>query len=182
MNWKTVNRPGYFGRSKDRIHAEYNERYGEGNWRTAWQFGRQTLEYLVAVQLYEDGYYNDSFSRSTVWNELVHTARDVWDYEESDILSKFDYSVQNGPATHLQDIAIRRVVMRRGWEFEGDQLVRIRHHNTYWGSLLSPGMVPFHLPGKIVQPPLKSWWQPGTIEDFWQSNKVLQIIDYDSKL
>jgi hypothetical protein len=36
MEWRTVNRPGYFGRRRDEIIAGYNREHGEGDWRLAW--------------------------------------------------------------------------------------------------------------------------------------------------
>jgi len=78
-------------------------------------------------------------------------------------------------ATHLQDIAIRRVVERRDWKFHGSELVQIRGDTTLWGSRLDPGKVPFHRPELIVSPPLVSWWNKNSIEDFYQSNKFLQV-------
>ena len=106
---------------------------------------------------------------------MISTAREVYDYEPDDVNSGLDYMVQNGTATHLQDIAIRNVVLRRGWQFKGRELVQIRSHSTYWGKKLSPGKVRFHRPDLIVNPHLEGWWEPNSIEDFWQSNKALQV-------
>lgn len=44
------------------------------------------------------------------------------------------------------------------------------------GAFLSPGLVPFGHPETIVQPSLcPKWALPGSVEDFWQSNKVLMV-------
>jgi len=64
---------------------------------------------------------------------------------------------------------------RRGWSFQGDKLVQIRKHSEYWGRNLSPGKVLFHLPQLIAVPHLVGWWDHNSIEDYYQSNKVLQI-------
>jgi hypothetical protein len=66
-------------------------------------------------------------------------------------------------------------MFRRGLEFKGKQLVQIRHHDNYWGSQLSPGKIPFYEMKMIVGPNLKGWWDPNSVEDMWQSNKVLQV-------
>ena len=66
-------------------------------------------------------------------------------------------------------------MLRRGYIFKGDKLVKLRSHAEYWGQNLSPGKVPFHLPESIVVPHLEKWWDYNSIEDFWQSNKVIQI-------
>jgi hypothetical protein len=175
MEWLTVGRPGFSGRDRDKRHAGYNEEYGEGNWRIMWVWNNQIIPKYFAYQLYEDGYYADSFNREDVWQELLRTARNVYDIEPRDVESGLDYLVQKGTATHLQDISIRRVVQRRGWSFQGKKLVQVRKHGTYWGNLFSPGRVMFHLPQLIEVPHLEGWWAYNSIEDFYQSNKILQV-------
>jgi hypothetical protein len=40
MNWVTVERQvGYFGSRRDQMHADYNARYGAGDWRIAFEVG-----------------------------------------------------------------------------------------------------------------------------------------------
>ncbi len=175
MAWRTIERPGHFGKRKGEIHKQNDEKYGKENWRIAWQGVNEIIPYLTACQIYEEGYYLDSFNREGLWKELMAVAKNVYDHQESDVESGLEYLVQKGAATHLQDIAIRRVVLRRGWRFEGDQLIQIRSHDQYWGKNLSPGKVPFHLPELIVVPSLQGWWEYNSIEDFYQSNKVLQV-------
>lgn len=175
MIWRIVERPGHFGKKRDKVYRQYDERFGKDNWRIMWQWNGETIPYIIACQLYEDGYYADSFRRENLWKELASVAKDVYDHQESDVQSGLDYLIQNGNATHLQDIAIRRVMLRRGYRFEGDKLVQIRSHAEYWGQNLSPGKVPFHLSELIVVPHLEKWWDYNSIEDFWQSNKILQV-------
>ena len=175
MDWVTISRSGYFGDKRDELIKKYNDKYREGDWRIAWLWNEKALTKEQAYLIYEDAYYADSFRREDLWMKLASIAKDVYDIEERDIESGLDYLIQKGPATHLQDISIRRVVLRRGWEFEGDKLVKIRNHKFYWGEQLSPGRVPFHLPEKIVEPHIEGWWDSNSIEDFYQSNKVLQI-------
>ncbi len=175
MIWTTLERPGFFGSKKDEIIRQYNEMFGEENWRLMWQWNDGVVPYIEACQLYEDGYYADSFNREDLWKKLSKTASDVYDHTPTNVESGLDYTLQEGTATHLQDIAIRRVMMRRGWKFEGDELVQIRSHSQYWGENLSPGKLPFHMPEMIVEPRLESWWDKDTIEDFYQSNKVVQV-------
>ncbi len=175
MKWTTIERPGTFGKNRDTLYRQYDERFGKDNWRVIWQWNGEFLPHITACQLYEDGYYADSFRRESLWKELASVARNVYDIQESDVESGLDYLLQSGNATHLQDIAIRRVMLRRGYKFEGDQLVQIRSNKSYWGQVLSPGRVQFHLPDLILVPHLESWWDPNSVEDFWQSNKVLQV-------
>lgn len=175
MDWKTIKRPGYFGEKRDEILKSYDEEYGTDNWRLAWQWGVTVVNWEYACLIYEQGYFKDSFIREELWKDLISKAKDVYDYDKSDVKSGLDYLVQNGPATHLQDIAIRRTVSQRGWRFEGKRLIQIRGHGKKWGKNLSPGKVKFHLPELIVAPHLEGWWGYDSIEDFYQSNKVLQV-------
>jgi len=174
--WETVARPGFAGKKKLELIQKYNDEYGRGNWRIAWQWDGQIIDNEIAYQLYEDGYYADSFENEDKWKELIKKAKDVYDHHPSDLYSGLDYFFQTSMATHLQDISVRRVLMRRGWKFEGDESIQIRGHDTYWGELFSPGKIPFHLPDLIVEPHLKSWWDYDSIEDFYQSNKILQVM------
>ncbi|RJQ17312.1 hypothetical protein C4573_04640 [Candidatus Woesearchaeota archaeon] len=179
MTWKTIARPGYFGKTRDEKLKMYDEEFGLGNWRIAWMWNEASIDYHVACTLYEDAYYADSFQRQAIWMELTHQAKDVFDIHESDIQSTLDYTIQTGTATHLQDIAIRRVVLRRGWTFSGREYVQIRGHKTYWGLQLSPGKIPFQVSRNIQKPNLQGWWDENSVEDFYQSNKVLQVRDWD---
>jgi len=175
MDWVTIGRPGFSGKNRDKKHSAWDAEYGQNNWRTAWKWNGTIVTRDFAYQLYEDGYYADSFKRQDVWNELLKKARDVYDAEERDVESGLDYLVQKGIATHLQDISVRRVVQRRGLKFEGQELIQVRRHEDYFGALFSPGKIPFHLPEFIENPRIESWWDYNSIEDFYQSNKVLQV-------
>ena len=175
MEWKTIERLGYFGEKRDEILKSYDEMYGKDNWRIAWQWGVTVVNHAYACLIYELGYYRDSLNREDLWKNLISQARDVYDHKKSDVKSGLDYKIQNGSATHLQDIAIRRVVNQRGWKFEGKKLIRIRGEKSYWGKNLNPGKVKFHMPELIVTPHIEGWWDYDSIEDFYQSNKILQI-------
>ena len=174
--WETVSRPGYSGRKKFRQIGDWNREFGVDNWRLAWMWNGHVVPREFAWQLFEDGYLHDSYNRETRWIELMTHAREVYDISEDDVSSGLDYMIQNGRATHLQDIAVRRVMMRRGYLFNGDRLVRIRGSSDEFGDF-SPGRVPFHQPDKIQGTPIaKGWnWDDGSIEDFYQRNKVLQV-------
>ena len=174
MSWEIIERPGYFGKKRDEIFTGYNEEYGKDNWRIMWSWNNRIIPWTTACHVYEYSYFVDSFNREDMWKELTQVAEDVYDFDESDRKSGLKYTIQESPATHMQDIAIRRVVFARGWEFQGKELVRIRSHEEKYGKLLSPGKVPFHVPNLIPQPALKSWWDPGSVEQWYQSAKVLQ--------
>lgn len=178
--WKTLFRPGQFGPRRDELFAKWDAKYGKGKWRIAWLWGDDALTLEGALAQYEEGYLEYFKSNPDRLDWLVKTARDVYDMEPSDVDSGEDYAVQKGRATHLQDIAVRRAVKRLGRKFEGAELVQIRGKGTS-GGFLSPGELPFHMPeiiaaGDLAKPKARPWWNPGTIEDFYQSNKVLQVL------
>lgn len=175
MSWETVERPGYFGKKKDSIIEAYDKKYGEGNWRIVWKWGEDIICKDLAYKYYEDAYYIDSKKREALWLELKSVASEVYDIEPRDIESGLDYNIQKGPATHLQDISIRRVFDRRDWEFEGDELVQIRSKMGKFGDALSPGNVMFHHLTMIEKPFLDGWWNNHSIESFYQNNKILQV-------
>lgn len=144
----------------------------------AWAFNGLWLPYLGACALYEDAYFNFLRARPRVLRELAREASEVYDTDPSNVFSGYNYTIQEGPRTHIQDIAIRRSMLRLGARFRGRGLVRIRdREGTHRLSMvLSPGQVPFHMPRKIERPELKGWWRPRSVESFYQSNKHLLIL------
>jgi hypothetical protein len=175
MEWTTIGQPGFAGNQRDEKRRAYDLQYGEENWRIMWRWGEDHIPFLGACRIYEDSYFVDSHHREDVWLRLIITARNIYDHEPNDVKSGLDYLIQQSDSTHLQDIAIRSVVMRRGWRFSGNELVQVRSHKTEWGRLFSPGKVLFHMPERIGVPRLKSWWGDGTTEQWYQEAKELQI-------
>jgi hypothetical protein len=176
QQWKFYERPGYFGKRKAEMIQFYDDNFGKENWRLVWEWGELRLEWLMAVQIYEDAYYNFLQTIPKIAATLVMLTANVYDNNMSNIKSDLDYNIQETPATHLQDISIRRCLIRLGKWFKGHELIQIRHNSeSYLGQQLSPGRVPFHLPEMIKQPQLEGWWEPNTIEAFYQSNKVVEI-------
>ena len=176
MVWENVERPGQTGFRKQEILAERNEKYGEGNWRIFWRWNEIYLDKLTAFHICEDAYFNDSLQRPDVWKRLLDEAKDVYDVKPEEVDSGTDYGVQLG-YTRFHDICIRRVLMRRGWRFHGREIVQIRYDKespNWYSENFDPGKVRFHMPELIVKPSLESWWDEDSVEDFYQSNKVLQ--------
>lgn len=178
MGWTTVNeRPGYFGKRREQRLVEYDERFGAGRWRLAWQIGEVTGGQDQALMAYEDAYYAYLLARPDMLELLAREARDVFDDAPSNVRSGLDYFAQETNLNHLHDIAIRRCMVRLGRAFQGERLIQIRHvlGDHPLSLLLSPSQVPFHRPEWIIHPELERWWwQPGSIESFYQSNKLLQ--------
>lgn len=175
--WQFFERPGYFGKHKAEKFRQYNNQFGRGNWRMIWWWGSLRLDWLMAVQIYEDAYYHYLLDNHELVVDLVNTASDVYDNNVSNIKAGLDYTHQETPATHLQDISVRRCLIRLSEWFQGDTLIQIRHNsNNSIGQKLSPGNVPFHLPDMIKQPPLEGWWEANTVEAFYQSNKIIETL------
>jgi hypothetical protein len=175
--WKDAQRPGYFGARRDEIHAGYTERYGSGNWRLVWRIGEYTGNRRAATLLYSDAYAQFLEREAEVLDELVKAACEVYDDAPSTVGSGLDFEAQESPRTHLQDIAIRQSLVRLGRWFEGKELLQIRDSLGIHplSMTLSPGRVPFHRRDLICQPELEGWWQAGSVESFYQSNKLLQV-------
>ena len=175
--WTSVERPGYLGKHREEKYAEWNKLYGEDNWRLAWKVGKLFVDKAGAYVLYEEAYFRFFEKNMCYANWLLKDACEVYDDEVSNVDSGFDYHMQETKRTHLQDIAIRRCLLRLNMWFEGTELVRIRQEKgTHPLSvILSPGRVPYHMPETIVPPESVSWWHSGTVESWCQNNKYLQV-------
>ncbi len=185
QQWRTLERPGYFGRHRDARYAEYDERFGPGRWRIAWQLGERTGGFQEAVMLYEDAYTAYLGAQAELLEQLVVEASEVYDDAPTNTASGLDYTRQETNRTHLQDIAIRRSLVRLGRVFRGEQLIQIRDAAAAepihpLSLALSPARVPFHRPELIVRPYLAGWWTEAgglvSVEGFYQSNKLLQVV------
>ncbi len=174
--WATVGRPGYLGRHREEKYRKWEEKYGKGNWRLVWRAGETFVDFFGVCALYEDAYFEFLRNNPDILKQLIAEASNVYDDETSNIESGFDYTKQETPRTHIQDIAIRRSVIRMGLWFRGGELIRIRQEKGIHplSIILSPGRVPFHRQDLIEKPELERWWYVGTIESFYQSNKFLQ--------
>jgi len=173
VKWTTVLRPGYSGFQKEKLKKEWDTKFGKG-WRVIWEIEGKFIERAQVFSICEQSYFADSFKREQLWKKLCKKARNVYDMKPDEVGCGLDYSKQTGP-THFHDITIRRVLKRRGWKFQGKELVQIRMSDSKTWSELDPGKLPFHLQELIKNPHLKGWWDPNSVEDFYQSNKVLQI-------
>jgi hypothetical protein len=176
--WTIVERPGYFGAKRDKIQQGYDEKYGSGNWALRWQVGDALFTREQMNMLYEDAYYEYLRAHPDILKDLIQTASDVYDDAPSNVECGFSYDQQETDRTHVQDVAIRRVVSRLGQTFQGDELLQIRDNlgSHPLSMTLSPGQVPFHMP-QLLLPELEGWWKPKSVESFYQSNKVLCIIE-----
>lgn len=188
MNWDIVERPGYLGTNRDEIHARWNERFGQGNWRIAWQWGERIIERPDALQVYQRG-YTEFLRTNPDLLEWLTQFEDVFDTAPSNVQAGLSYDVQETSNNHIHDVAIRRaVILDLGLRFKGlKSLLHVRPNQA--GECLGPQRIPFHLPHMIYRgsilykgqprnfttnPP---WWItmdiPNSVEEFYQQNKIL---------
>lgn len=175
--WTDAGRPGYFGRRRDEKIAALNAEHGAGNWRLAWKWGLGGRGFFCACrEFYEESYFAFFLLRPDEV-DFVCSFGEVIDCAPSNVSSGLDYARQESYATHIQDIAVRSVLRRLGRWFEGptDSLLTIRGPESN-GARFNPGRIPFAWPNMILAPSLApKWADPGSVEDFWQSNKILQV-------
>ena len=166
-----LGRPGYSGTQGKQRRKRCDHLFGEEGWRTMHVWKRALLDRGGATLLYEQAYEHEfeANPRLLAW---VTEYGEVYDNSLTNLGSGCDYGAQEASSTHLQDIAVRRVLLRKGLLFRGTKLLEIRGPSSS-GYRLNPGQIGFHVPEHIVQPPVEGWWKAGSIEDFWQSNKVL---------
>lgn len=175
--WVPHHRPGYFGRHRDAIVAQLNRRHGVGNWRLAWVHRGQSYNFVEACTLYYEESYYRWFAQRPGDVEFVCSFGECVDNAETNVQSGCDYSKQESYSTHIQDIAVRNVLRRMGRRFTGpvDRILTIRSKDSN-GHRYGPGNIPFLDPEAITQPSLcPRWANPNSVEDFWQSNKWVQV-------
>jgi hypothetical protein len=201
MRWLNDHRPGYFGRKRDSKISFLNTNFGEGKWRLAWVvepklraealllpagFPEDDVQRVLNEEAFTFADACRIFYEHSYWLFLRDHPGDVdficshgecIDNDMSNIASGCDYTKQESWATHIQDIAVRNVLRRLERKFEGpsDKILVIRSADSN-GFKYGPGNVPFYDPKLITQPSLSpKWANAGSVEDFWQSNKWVQI-------
>jgi hypothetical protein len=173
MGWQVVGRAGVVGRSWAQRKRAFDERFGPGGWRLRHLVCGQLLDLAAAARHCEESCVLFFTRNPQLLDWLCGTARDVYATAASNVRSGLDYTVQERKSEHIQDIAIRRALGRLGRSFTGERLLHIGNKGDE-GRRFSSGQVPFYQPGWIMQPALCGWWQPDSVECFWQSNRVVE--------
>ncbi|MBF0102863.1 MAG: hypothetical protein HQK77_18340, partial [Desulfobacterales bacterium] len=171
---------GYWGFKKRKIEAEFNKKYGDNNWSIGHYGENVILSYVrLSLSLYEISYVHFLKNNPEILRWLCSSFKDVYDYSPKNTRCQFSYDMQNESANHYQDIAVRRAIRYLGYSFQGNELLQIRGKDSS-GYILNPGKIPFFAPRLIKQPEMFSsednpriWWDKGSIESFWQNNKIL---------
>ena len=202
--WRNVERPGYFGRRRDMKIATFDEVYGKDQWRLAWVYVPErtisnlfentadlykgydealiprsawAFDFVNACKMFYEESYVRWLSRHPADLEFACSYGECIDNAPSNVNSGLDYSIQESYSTHIQDIAMRNALRRIGREFTGpkDKILVIRSKDSD-GYRFGPGNISFSEPERILQPSkCPDWSNKGTVEDFWQSNKFLQV-------
>lgn len=172
-----IERPGYFGRSRDRKINKYNRLYGKNNWQLYWKLDNKFFTFEQACKYcYEKSYYQ-YLQNNPQDLKYICSFKECYDNDISNIDSGTDYLKQESNCTHIQDIAIRNVLKQLNLSFSGTELLQIRSHDSN-GFQFNPGNIPFFLPDLIVKPSLRpKWSKANSVEDYWQSNKYLGVND-----
>ena len=186
--WQTVERPGYQGKKKDEQIQRWNTDYGEGNWRIAWELkNRLTFNYeQVFYNFYVPGYMKH-FLEHPEEAEML-TTQFSYAYDK-DLISKTDafdpYALFNKPGrpNQFHNVALNIALeWYMGMPFQGDRPIQVREGKpgtdvSEWpeGWQWSPGRIDAVRQDLIPENNIEGWWRPGTIEDVYQTAKVVQI-------
>jgi hypothetical protein len=174
--WRNDTRPGFFGRRRDELIAGLNARHGAENWRIVWIVQERICNFEQACkEFYEESYYRWLKSNAAAV-EHITSFSEVYDNSITNIASGLDYQKQEAFATHIQDIAVRNSLRRLGVWFRREHKGPMQIRGAGEGAQYNPGHVPFYDPALITKPSLRPQWAAeGSVEDFWQSNKWIQV-------
>jgi hypothetical protein len=182
-----VVRPGFLGKQRLEFTERMNELFGAGKWSMQHVIKGRLFEPEVAWKHYEDAYVHFFKHNPDKLKWLTENYSDVIDNAPSNVDSGSDYHIQEVPERghHIHDIAIRRAVARCEATFKGEKPLIVRgkyvDKKLAEGYFLSPGEVPFHRPELIPQHPFvgrKPWWQPNSIEEFYQQTRRLVVNEF----
>jgi len=164
-----LNEVPIFGNRRKRAQENIRDKFGDFV-LAHYASGLRSHDDIVAM--FENAYFEHLSKDSNLLEWLVTTASDVYDVSTDDTKSGCNYDKESD-YTHLQDVAIRRVLKRLGKSFQGDKLLRVRSKDEK-GCVLSPGNVPFDKPEIINQfDHSKQWWADDSVEDFYQKSKAI---------
>lgn len=175
--WVNSHRPGFFGKKRDNIVWTLNHLHGKDGWRLAWVVGEKSFTYEEACILFYERSYFEHIRRRPEDIQLLRSFGECIDNAPTNTQSGFDYSIQESGSTHIQDIAVRNVMRGLGVWFEGprDHILTVRGSDSN-GARFSPGNIQLFDTSLITQPSeAPRWAAKGSVEDFWQSNKWVQL-------
>lgn len=183
----TVEHPGYAGKRKDDQIALWNQEYGEGNWRLVWELADgEVLDYEgVFWKVYVPGYVRYFLDHPDEALFLTANFSYAYDKEQIDRDAAFDpYALYDKPGhpNQFHNVALNIALEYfLGLPFKGTRPIQVRegkpgtpNHLQPEGYLWSPGRIATVRP-ELIPEGIEGWWNKGTIEDLYQSAKVLQV-------
>lgn len=186
--WLTIENPGYLGKRKEQLYKDWDRTHGVGNWRLAWQLrDGTTLDFKeIFWKIYVPGY--TSYFLNQPQEALWIAANSSYTYDKDLITKKeaFDELAlfeKPGIPNQFHHAALNNAIYYYlGIEFAGETPLQVREGKPgtdpdSWpaGWKWSPGRIPTIWQDQIPPVDLSGWWKSGSIEDFYQKSKVLQI-------
>jgi hypothetical protein len=184
--WKTEGHPGYLGKKKDEMYVKWNEKYGEGNWRLTNEAANgEIFSYEDIIwKIYVPGYVNHFLRKPA---DAVHITDNFSYAYDKDLCSReeaFDiYALYNkeGHANQFHHVALNIALeYYLDFPFKGDRPLQVREGKPGTpdseqpeGFCWSPGRI-LCVKYDLIPVSPQGWWMKGSIEDFYQSSKVLQ--------
>jgi hypothetical protein len=186
--WKSVERPGYFGKRRGELEEKWNSEYGEDNWRLVWETADgRILGYEDIIAAYTQGYIKYFRSHPDEADFVTENFAYAYDKDMQSKREAFDiYALYNKPgkANQFHHVAMNIALETDlGKPFKGEKPLQVRSGKpgtpeSEWpeGWRWSPGRIPAAFPEQIPDVEHQGqWWDDGTIEDFYQSTKTLQV-------
>lgn len=194
VEWITVERPGYLGKRKDAEVARWDNQYGADNWRLVWELANGDILGYPEIfwKIYVPGYAK-YFVSSTLWingySEARYLQRGFSYTYDKDLVTKeqaFDpLYLYNRPGFPNQfhhvalNIAIEYFM---GMPFRGNTPLQVREGKPgtpidTWpkGWKYSPGKIMTTRPDLTPETNIRGWWERGSIEEVYQTAKILQV-------
>lgn len=186
--WKTIDRPGYLGKRKDEMFRVWTRKYGNGNWRIVNETNMgEIYSYKdIIFRVYVPGYSAYFLSHPDELKFVAENFSFGYDKDTIDKREAFDiYALYNKPkvANQFHHVAFNIAIEQQlRMPFRGLEPVQVREGKPGTpdsqqpnGYRWSPGRIPCTIPHIISKPHIFGWWGYNSIEDFYQSTKVLQI-------
>ena len=188
--FKTVARPGYLGSKRGLMEASWDNQYGPGMWRIAWETANGSpLTFEEIFEEYIQGYTAHFTKFPQIVEYLTTHASFAYDID-SNITRKqaFDPNALvgiPGVPNQFHHVAINIAITERlGQTFTGITPIQVRGLKRSipleeWPitSRLQPGFIQCTHPELIRQPETPIWWiRPDSVEGLYQYCKVLQTL------
>lgn len=187
--WVTVERPGYFGKKRAEFEERWNKEYGEGNWQIVLETPQgKILSFDGLMEVYIEGYAEYFRKHPEEVRYVTENFSYCYDKEMVTKEEAFDPYARFEKPGHVNqfhnvamNIALEKVL---GMPFKGKEPLKVRAakpgtSESEWpaGWKWQPGLIPCVHPEEIFDMNFEGqWWEKGSIEDFYQCNKALQIL------